>query len=527
VRGIGVTIENLSIAGIVEGRTTTAMIDIAHSADLKLAHLTIAAAAGAGATSAAIGLSGVILSASVRDCIMAAEQVVVATPGEPNYLLTANLGLTGNVLLGSERGVSLSGTCLHYGQLSIADNLVLGCAQAGVIANGAALPASSVTIEGNVLHVSGGGIAAGTDQLRIADNEIVGMAGRLVGHGIHLIAGIDKGVLDRVEVSGNRLRGLRGHGIAILHRLGRATFRANTVENTGGGALVMLPGATADYIAVEGNQFVNIGVGFNHEALPFVGVLLLATRRADVTGNLLVNIARQALLSPLRVGVMTLATGEQRIAGNRLSGIGPLGSFDLRTVGIGIAPGFTDAAVDDNTVARVESAAEKAGPANWQALLILGSLGLDTQTNAGMVAPGVALLPTKSGLAYLTAAQITLLDGAPGSAMVRGNRLRSQDSLIPACEILAVLGCLFDQNDIRVQGVTGDNGGELAGRVQCDHASIANNRLIGASGRAAFELFCDKTKFSVLGNLRTAPIQVNGTLDHALPPPWNTLNISI
>jgi hypothetical protein len=537
VRGIGVTIENLSIAGIVEGRTTTAMIDIAHSVDLQLSHLTIAAAAatttattataGSGAASAAIGLSGIILSASVRDCVLAAEQAVVATPGELNYLLTANLALTDNVLLCGERGISLDGVCLHYGQLRIADNLVLGCAQAGVFANGTALPAASVAIEGNVLHVSGQGIVAGTDQLRITDNEIVAMPGRLVGHGIQLVSGVDKGALDRVLVSDNRLRGLRGHGIAIVHRLGRATFRSNTVENSGGGALVMLPGASADYIAVESNQFVNIGVDFNSDTLPFAAVLLLATKRVDVTGNLLVNIARQAMISPLRIGVMTLATGEQRIAGNRLSGIGPSGSFSLRTVGIGIAPGFSDAVVDDNTVARIESASDKTSPANWQALLILGSIGQDTPSPAGMAAPGVVMLPTKSGLAYLTAGEITLLDGAPGSAMVRGNRMRSQDSPIPAAEILAVQGCLFDQNDIRVQSVTGDSGGELTGRVRCDHASIANNRLIGSKERGTFELFCDDRKFSVLGNLRTAPIQVNGTADDSLPPPWNALNITI
>ncbi len=525
VRGIGVTIENLSIAGIVDDKQTTAMIDIAHSTDLKLAHLTIVAAAATGATSAAIGLSGIILSASVRDCVLVAEQVVVATPGELNYLLTANLGLTDNVLLCGQLGIGLDGMCLHYGQLRIADNLILGCTEAGVIANGAALPSASVAIEGNVLQVVGVGIMAGTDQLRIADNEIVAMAGKAIGHGIHLVSGVDKGALDRVMVTGNRLRGQRGHGIVIAHRLGRATFRTNTVEHTGGGALVMLPGASADYIAIEGNQFVDIGVGFNNEALPFVAVLLLATKRADVTGNQLANVARQALLSPLRVGVMTLATSEQRIAGNRLSGIGPAGSFNLRTVGIGIAPGFADAAVDDNTVTRIASDADKTSVARWQALLILGSLGVDTQTQAGMAAPGVVMLPTKAGLAYLTTSQIALLSGAPGTAIVRGNRMRSQNSLIPAAEILAVQGCLFDHNDIRVLG--GDSDGELAGRVIGDHASIANNRLVGSSKRATLELLCDKTKYSVLGNLRTAPIMVNGTPDVSLPPPWNTLNVSI
>ncbi len=525
VRGIGVAIENLSIAGIVDGKQTTAMIDIAHSVDLQLSHLTIAAAAAAGATSAAIGLSGIILSASVRNCILAAEQAVVATPGKLDYLLTANLGLIDNVLLCSQRGISLDGVCLHYGQLRIADNLILGCGQAGVIVNGAALPAASVTIEGNALHVAGEGIIAGTDQLRIEDNEILAMPGKAIGHGIHLVPGIDKGALDRVLVTGNRLRGQRGHGIAIIARLGRVTFRSNMVENTGGGALMMLPGASADYVAIEGNQFVNIGVGFNDAALPFVGVSLLATRRADVTGNLLTNIARQALLSPLRVGVMTLATGEQRIAGNRLSGIGPSASFNLRTVGIGIAPGFTDAAVDDNTVVRIETDSDKTGAAHWQALLILGAFGEAAAGQATMTAPGVAMLSTKAGFAYLTATQVALLGGAPGSAMVRGNRLRSQDSLIPAAEILAVQGCMFDQNDVRVIG--GNAAGELAGRVLSDHASIANNRLVGPSEKAVFELMCNKTRFSVLGNLRSAPILVNGTADGSLPPPWNTLNVAL
>lgn len=525
VRGLGVTIENLSIAGIVEGKATTAMIDIAHSADLHLSHLTIAAAASSGATSAAIGLSGIILSASVRDCVLAAERAVAATPGELDYLLTANLGLTDNVLLCRERGISLDGVCLHYGQLRIADNLVLGCAEAGVIANGAALPVASVAIAGNVLQVAGTGIVAGTDQLRIEGNEIVAMPGRTAAHGIHLTTGVDNGVIDRVLVTDNRLRGQRGHGIVILARLGRATFRSNTIENTGGGALVMLPGAAAEYVAIEGNQFVDIGVGFNDESLPFVGVLLLATRRADITGNLLTNIARQAVLSPLRVGVMTLATGEPRIAGNRLSGIGPSGSFNLRTVGIGIGPGFTDAVVDDNTVTRIESDSDKTSAGRWQALLIVGSLGEATQNQGGLAATGVVILPTNAGHVHLTARQITVLDGTPGSAMVRGNRMRSQDSLIPATEILGVKGCLFDQNDIRVLG--GDDGGELTGRMISEHASIANNRLVGSSERTTFELMCNETRFSVLGNLRTAPILVNGTDDTALPPPWNTLNVSI
>jgi hypothetical protein len=525
-RGVGVAIENLSIAGIVSGGGTTAMIDIVDSLDVQLEHLTIAAGATADATSAAIGFSGLILSATVRDCVLVAEQAIVSISSENKYLLTANLRMVHNVLMCSQIGISLTGTSLHYGQLRIADNLALICAQAGIAVTGAALPAASVTIDGNILHVTGNGVIAGTDGLRIDNNEIVALAGKTVAHGIALVPGFDKGALDRVYVTGNRLRGQRGHGIAVRQRLGRAIFKSNSIENTVGGALVMDVGASADYLSIEGNQFANLGVGFNSEALPFFGVLLIAVKRADVVGNLFANVARQAVVSPLRVAIMAMASGELRVAGNRLFGIGPLASFNRRTIGIGVTPGFADVAVDDNTVARVETDADKVSVANWQAILIVGSLqGEVGQNQTSMAAPGIVMLPLKSGNAYLSAGKIDLLNAARGSVMVRGNRLHGHTSLIPTAEILVVQCCLFDQNDIRV--TDGSSDGMLAGRILGDHASVANNRFAGSVDKMIFELFVAKTKYSVLGNLRTAPILVNGTPDNALPPPWNALNVAI
>jgi hypothetical protein len=121
--------------------------------------------------------------------------------------------------------------------------------------------------------------------------------------------------------------------------------------------------------------------------------------------------------------------------------------------------------------------------------------------------------------------RIALRAAVLGSVMVRGNRLRGHTSLAPTAEILAVQGCLFDQNDIRVTG--GEGAGTLAGRIVGNHAGVANNRLVGSAEKMIFELFTDESKFSVLGNLRTAPILVNGTPDTSLPPPWNTLNVAI
>jgi len=524
-RSIGVTVENLSIAGIATGDGVTAMIEIVHGADIHLTHLTIAGLAAAGATSAAVSLAGVVMASTIRDCVLVAEQAVVSGGREANYLLSADFSLTGNVLMAGERGVSFGGASLHYGQLRIADNLALICAQGGLVLTGATVPAASVSVEGNVLHVIGTGIVAGTDQLRIADNEVVGLAATAIFHGIELTAGFAKGALDRVIVSGNRLMNLVGHGIHITTRVGHAQVRDNVVENVVGGALIMSPGAAAEYLAVEGNRFVNLGFGFNHESLPFFGVLLLATRRADVTGNLFANVGRQAVVNPLRAALMTMAVGELRVAGNRMFGIGPLAGFNQRAVGIAIAPGFTEAAIEDNAIARLTTDADKPVMSRWQAILVVGSLANDlVKEQVAMAVPGATMLATKSGHAYLTNAMVAVFANA-GSATVRGNRLHGHTSQIPTAELLAVQGCLFDQNDIRVTDGEGD--GMLAGRVLSDHANVANNRLAGSKDKVIFQLSVDKDKHAVLGNLRTSPIMVNGTPDTALPPPWNALNVAI
>lgn len=529
-RGVGVAIENLSIVGIVTGGGSTAMIDVVNSVDLQFRHLAIAASTGGNATSAAIGFAGIILSAAVEDCMLVAEQAIVSLTGEPNYLLTANLKVVDNVFMCSQRGVSLTGSSLHYGELRCADNLFLICAQAGITLTGAALPAASVTLEGNVLHVSGVGITAGTDGLRIENNEIVALPDRLAADGISIEAGLDKGTIDHLQIAGNRLRGQRGHGISIRHRLGKAMIRSNTIEGPFGGAVVMGIGASADYLAIDSNQFVNLGANFNSEALPYFGVLLLAVTRADVVGNVFDSVARQATVSPLRCALLAMASADLRVAGNRMHGIGPLAGFTQRAIGIAVGPGFDQLAVDDNAIARRATEADKPVPGGWQAILVVGAA--TTATVAGAAAEmatisvaDIAVLPVLGGHYYLTGVQIAPLAVTSGSVQVRGNRVQSHASLLAATEILGVQGCLFDHNDIRITG--GDNAGLLAGRVLCDHANVANNRLVAQGESPIFQLITDKTKFAVLGNLRTSAMLVNGTADSALPPPWNTLNVAI
>ena len=70
--------------------------------------------------------------------------------------------------------VRLDGATLHFGETRIANNLLLGCSQAGVIVTGASFPNAAVTLDGNVMQVGGTAIRAGVDGLRILENELVG-----------------------------------------------------------------------------------------------------------------------------------------------------------------------------------------------------------------------------------------------------------------------------------------------------------------------------------------------------------------
>jgi len=521
-QGIGVTVENLALVGAAAGGGTTALIEVAACIDLHLVHLAVLGVAAGDATSAAVGLSGSVLAASIRDCTLVAEQGVAALTGERNYLLTGQCRVTDNVFLCSQRGVSFAGMSLHYGELRLAGNLLLRCSQAGVVVTGGALPAASIAIAGNLMHITGAGVVAGTGGLRIVDNEIVG-SGEAAADGIVLEPGLDKVSIDRVMIHGNRIRGLRGNGLAIRQTLGRAMIKSNVIEDTGLGALVMERKAGAAYLCLENNQFSNLGAGFNQEGRPFFGVLLADVARADVVNNLFAGVARQANQSPLRAALLAVASGELRVAGNRMFGIGPQ-SFLGRTVGLAVGASFSQLAVEDNSLARLEGT-ETTSAAAWQAIVVAPSGAAQGGPAGGttVTAPGVMVLPVKEGYLYLSAFRARILASlARGNTSLRGNRLRGTLTVMPLVEIDDVLSCLFDQNDAELSSVVTAGPAPLVGRIGCDHASVANNRLVGVTEFPTLSLTA--RNFAVLGNLTSGAIQVNGT---ALPAPWNALNVHI
>jgi hypothetical protein len=519
-RATAVAIENLAMVGAATGGGTTALIGATHCIDLQLSHLVVAAVGAGDATAAAVGLSGISLGCTIRDCTLVAEQGVIARHGEPNYLLTANLRVTDSLLFCSQRGVRFDGATLHYGEVRIAGNLILACSQAGVTVTGASLPNAAVTIDGNVMQVSGAAIRAGVDGLRILDNELVSAAARAPVDGIAFEPGFDTGAIDRAMVTGNRIREFGGNGIAIRHTLGDTMIKSNVIEEVGLAAITMEDDASASYLCIENNHFRALGAGFNEAQRPFFGVHLLGAARADVIANVFANVARSATQSTLRAALAVQASAEVRVAGNRMFGIGPV-RFVGRTIGIAVAANFRQLAVDDNAVARVATSDEAPEPAAWQAIVVGGAGRTPGAAGGGIIiTPGVIIAPAGEAAMYLSAFRVGLLPARQGTVSARGNRLRSQLTGAPTIEIDDVIACLLSQNDAEATGAAATGAPAPVARIQCRHASASGNRLIGTSDLPTFVLTAPQ--FAVVANITSGPIQVNGS---GLPAPWNALNV--
>ena len=493
------------------------MIAAANCIDLQLTHLAVLAVPQEGTTSVAVGLGGAILGADIRDCALVAEAGIVAPGAARDYALTANLRVTDNLLLCSETGISLAGMCLHYGELALTGNLLLLCSQAGITATGAALPAASVTIAENVLQVTGDGIVAGSNGLRITDNEVVGAAARgKTATGITLAPGLDKGPINHAYITANRLSGLPGDGIAIKKALGEAMIKSNVVDGVGGAGLMMTEGASAAFLTIENNHFTDLGQGLNDQSQRYVGLQLLGTKRADVVGNLFAGVAGVANQNPLRAALLAVNAGELRVAANRMFGIGPA-EFLGRTIAIVIDASFRKLMLESNSIARIAEAGEKPSIAAWQAIVIAGfGVNTDAAGVSNSIQPfGAMMLPLKDNGFYLSGQQAILLDPARGVAAVRGNNLTGQSPNRPLVEISGLIGCRFDQNDAEL---TGNDG--LIGIIAADHIGACNNRLVGEGEAPTLQLLAKKAV--VLGNLATGPIRINGQ-----PVPWDVLNVSI
>lgn len=520
---IGVTLEQMTIVGSGDFDQRAPALLLRNSVDVAVERC-IVLDVGSGRGHEAIGLEGYLFGARIFKNALVASIGIGSIGGREKrrpYLFTAGLRIEDNFLWCRQTGIDLGRFSLHYAEARIAGNLVLGCSQAGIAAAGAVLPGSSLNVEGNELRVRGHGIAIGTDGVRIDNNEISTLDGKS-GDGIALVAGLYPSGIDRCQILANRIGGITGHGIVIRTSVRSAMIKHNMIEGTQGGGIVMDEGSSAEVLSIENNQLSNIAPREDADARSAVGVRLLNAQQAHLVGNTVKGIGRSATGSSRRAGIQVIASSLVRISGNEVGEVGPAGEFAGLTAGIDVLPTFGSVDVLDNTVTRGEAPEGRSAGANWQAVRIRGSteefFTLDDR---------LMLFPLANAILVVAGSRFRRAPRALEMATVRGNLLEAFVTSVPLADIDVNGGCQFGDNRCLVSlgaafGTVSLKGFPPLAEVSAKGALVVSGNLFGGPQMAtAASLRAPERRFTVLGNVASAPIRMNG---QDLGEPWKPLN---
>ncbi len=498
----GVTLENLTAIGSTGRAGVTGVISARGVIDLRAEHINVLALAAGDGTSVGIGLSGNMLGVNISDCAIVAERGVAAEgDGDRQYMLAAELRLTRNVFFCSQRAVSFDGICVHYGNNRIDGNFMLTGTQGAVLATGAVVPGSSLSIADNIIYTASDGIRAGVDALTVERNEITGF-GERSGNGIMLEEGLDPVAIDNTRVCANRLRSLGGHGIMITHRIDEAIICDNSIEGMGLGALVMGDGGAIGLLRLAGNQCRRLGLALGNDDAAFAAVQLIRVERGDVLDNVFAQVARGAVSSPGIDALRCAAVGQLRIAGNRFFGIGP-DRIGAPVSAVRALPPFERLALDDNSIERLGGLDQKLVMIEWRALHIAPE---SAAASPGLVVAGYFAIADTAFL--FTRKRIHAAVLLPGAVSIRGNQLRGDLTGVPLTHCEGVDGCLFADNHCEVVGQGGKE--PLLGQISAQTINASNNRLIAPGDQDTLHLHPVRKRAIVIGNTSSGNIRVQG-----------------
>ena len=500
--GSGVALERFSAVGIVTEATAVAVIDASDVTDLKIARVDVVGGPPGNAVVTAIGLSGVLMRADITECGLAADRGVALQPDKAhNWLLSAELRIARNIVLGLRNGVDLGGNCLHYGNTRIADNLILAGAGAAVVATGATLPATAVAIADNTIHCRGDGIHCGVDRATVSGNRVAG----LVGNGADAIVLTD-GLLPegegKVDICDNALGPIEGNGIRIARALDVATVRDNRIEAIGLAALVMEKNGSANALQVRANHCRQLGLALANSEAAYAALQLVRVERGEVCGNHIVEIARGAVATPAIAALRGIALGKLMIDGNTFDDVGPDRSSG-ETAAIRLPTPFDQVQVDDNRIERIRAATQTLSLAIWRAI----DIGPEPRRFVAGLAP-VALVAAGELAFVLTETLAIRLPARRAAASLRGNQLRALLSDVELVRSAGTDHCLFADNHCEAQGEAGRDPriADLASRT----VTASGNRMIAAGDRQTLVLRPGQKLAIVTANTSTGGIDVQG-----------------
>ena len=500
----------------------------------------------------AIALGGFLFITTLRDNLMLAGSGIATIGGEAKlttalvdnqgYLLSAGLAIADNYIAATRVGVGLTGFSLHAGDTRIERNTIIGCSIAGIAATGVVLssdmlpqsdtsgsPAgefavgSRMDIASNLIAVRATGIVAGTDDVRVRDNDISAMGDEQEGPGILLRSGLDKSGIDRAIVVGNRVSRMSGAGIAIEGTIRSALIKMNVLQSTGAG-IVMDEDAEAGDLAIDNNQLLDLAPNGEKITGEVVGIRIVSVERAMIVGNAISGLGLEAAQAEARAGIQAALCRSVRIAGNELVDVGPREGFLRGSVGIDVIGPFARVDVSDNAVRRSGGEAPQEDGSQWVALAIrtgaskTESIGRIVMTRAADTTDPTTGRRTTGSVLAIFAGKVVLLPTLAEAVGVRGNLLEGYGARSQA-RMLSTGPCTFSDNRCF----------HLAGArvpvVQLSAGAIiaSANYLQGLDDVSGLSLVVpDAGAFTVLGNIVSGSVELNNA---PLPAPWSALNV--
>jgi hypothetical protein len=445
------------------------------------------------------------------------------------YVLAYDLAIEDNLFVCFLNGIALEGFTVNVGDTSILRNSILGGLRAGIVVNGLTLPAMSrVDVTGNMLQVFGFGIAVGTDDTRVADNDVYGLILRganLTGaatveatsalrraDAIVLSPSIRPSGIDRCQVRGNRIGRVVGDAISIRTQVRSAQISHNTIQGIGGNGIAMEDNSSADSLVVESNQILNVGAVTDPGERRF-GILLRNGVDVAAVGNTIHGISTVA-----PAGIL-VDSRRSRIAGND---IGDIGTADSGGGGIEATGERVD--VIDNSVRRVrDPGAQPSMDVDWYGIFVVGSEPKQLTTEVA----GVAVAAFARNVFPVTENTAISINPARGEAVklprgrssiaVHGNLVEAVGQ-VQAVYLQTGGSCLF--NDNRCFHVTRRS---TVVKVFAGALVASDNYLEGIEKLPAADLTLPGgAGFTVSGNVSSGEIQLNGS---GLPSPWDQLNV--
>jgi len=520
-----VSIEKLSLATAAAEGDTLPAIHLTNSAAVMVQRCAVIRLGSEPTNCCAIGLSGLLLSITIKENLLVGPigvgnlfKAAVGTTvnvavqqGVP--LLTLALDIRDNGLFCARRGVSFVGVVLHALTTRVSGNVINDCSQAGIALLGYVPSGFGIEINANELHTTGIGIAVGTDGTRIIENSVTALRARGAADGILITQGLDKSGLDQCHILANRLTNIGGIGISLRAPINSAMIKNNFIEDAALGGIVMGTDGAAQTMSIENNQIRGVNASANADVpVGLAGIRLVDVKNGDVVGNSVVGVGLTSL-NVRSVAIQLVGCVAIRVAHNSVLDIGPIeGNHDA--AGIESIGSFDHLQIANNTVRRSQADSRVVDGAQWHAMVISGGRS---------VPPRLRVLHTffaeRSGLAFIFS-EHKVIARPLGRELVaiQGNHFDAYGA-VPAVAIAVSGACTLN-----------DNRGIFRGRAQpavavVAAAAIVNANHVESSGGMKFTIelsLTDKALLTVLGNVTTRPIALNGA---PIPSPWTPLNV--